>query len=72
LRKKTIIKLFCSLKLKRYVKKILATLWAIYATYKTIKMCYLGKFFINQIKTFVVNFLLFPYCLYYDIKFKKF
>jgi len=51
---------------------IIAIIWASYATYRTRKLGYLGKLISNQIKTFLINLILFPYCLFYAIKHKAF
>ena len=51
---------------------IIATAWASYATYKTSNMGNLGKLISNQIQTFLINLVLFPYCLFYAIRYKKF
>ncbi len=51
---------------------IIATIWAFYSVYKTSKMGNLGKLTSNQIKTFLINLILFPYCLFYAIMYKKF
>lgn len=51
---------------------ILSIIWAIYATYKTSKMGILGKLTSNLIKTFVVNLILFPFCLTYALYYKNF
>jgi len=49
----------------------ISILWTFYATYKTYKLGYLGKLISNQIKTFIINLILFPYCLFYAIKNNK-
>jgi len=51
---------------------ILCFIWALYAVYKTRQFGYLGKLISNQLQSFLTNFILFPYCLYYAIKTKKF
>jgi len=50
---------------------ILALLWAIYCSFRTSKMGRLGRNFINLFITFITNFLIFPYSVYYSIKNKK-
>lgn len=47
-------------------------LWAIYATYRTFLMGELGKLPHNLIKTFSINLLLTPYCVYHAVRYKKF
>ena len=50
---------------------VLSFIWSIYSVYRTRQMGYLGKLISNQIQVFILNFVLFPYCLYYAIKHKK-
>lgn len=54
-----------------YYYMLVAVIWACYATYKTSRMGGLGKLRSNLIKTFFVNFICCPYCVYYAIKHKK-
>lgn len=51
---------------------LLCTAWGIFAIYKVRQMGgYLGKLFLPQVQTFLTNFILMPYCVYYAIKHKK-
>lgn len=50
----------------------IALIWSLYAVYKTRQRGYMGKDMKNQILTFLINFFLFPFCLFYAIKNKKF
>jgi hypothetical protein len=51
---------------------ILATIWGIYAAYNQYQLSknLYGKW-LNTLKGFIVNFILFPYCLFISIKNKK-
>ena len=51
---------------------IFAFTWAIFAVFQVREMGLLGKLWINMIKTFLVNLILFPYCLYCALKNGKF
>lgn len=51
---------------------IFAFAWAIFSVFQVRQMGLIGKLWINMIKTFIVNLLLFPYCLYYALKNEKF
>lgn len=53
------------------IYSILAFIWSIFAVYKIRKFGRLGKLFVNQLTAMVINFIGFPYCLYYAIKHKK-
>lgn len=45
----------------------LAIIWAIYCAYKTSKFGTLGKMFKNQLMSFLMNLIIFPYSFYYLI-----
>jgi len=49
----------------------LSLIWACYSVYKVRQYGSLGKILSNQIQGFILNFLFFPYCLYYAIRHKK-
>lgn len=50
---------------------VLAIIWAIYCSYRTSQFGKLGKLKSNLLLSFVLNFIIFPYSLYYAIKHKK-
>lgn len=53
------------------IYSILALCWAIFAVYKTRQFGTLGKLFSNQLQSFFLNLIIFPYAFYYAIKHKK-
>lgn len=53
------------------IYSILALCWAIFAVYKTRQFGQLGKLLSNQLESFFLNLIIFPYALYYSIKHKK-
>jgi hypothetical protein len=55
-----------------YIYLTICTIWSLYAVYKTRSFGTLGKLVSNQIQSFIINFLLCPYCIYYAVKYKKF
>jgi len=50
---------------------VLAFFWGCYSIYRIRQFGILGKKLSNQIQTFLINFTIFPYCLYYAIRYKK-